>query len=126
MLSGAQSPFAVPQNQAPVVAPILPAAAAAPKLPAQADPTPPASVKLDAVYKPILRKFRSYLREKFDQSQKKKGYVHWTTDRYIHQVRAFMVRDLNLPSALLDSASIAKMLTLVFPCTIKRPLPKLT
>ena len=36
-----------------------------------------------------------------------------------------MVGDLDLPKALLDYASLAKMLTLIFPCTTKYPLPNL-
>ena len=81
---------------------------------------------MDAVYKPILRKFRSYLREKFDASQTKRDYVHWKTERYMQKIGAFMVKELNLPTALLDQQCVALMLTLIFPCTIKKPLPNLT
>ena len=80
---------------------------------------------MDAVYKPILRKFRTYLRDQFDGNHKKKGYVHWKIEQYMHHVRAFMVNNLDLPAVLLDTAGIAKMLTLLFPCTTKHALPNL-
>ena len=65
-------------------------------------PTKACSVKLDAVYKPILRRFRGYFRDKFDQSQNKRSYIHWTTDHYVRNVTAFMTKDLKLPAALQD------------------------
>ena len=70
---------------------------------AQAALNPPnkvLSVKLDAVYKPILRRFRGYFRDRFDRSQNKKSYIHWTTDTYIENVTAFIQEDLKLPDAL--------------------------
>ena len=84
------------------------------------------SVKLDAVYKPILRRFRGYFRDRFDNVHSKKSYMHWTTENYIQQIRAFMVDELALPEPLMCDANIVKMLTLIFPCTTRRPLPNLT
>ena len=36
------------------------------------------SVKLDAVYKPLLRRFRGYFRAKFDEDHNKRDYLHWS------------------------------------------------
>ena len=72
---------------------------------AQTAVDPPAkvpSVKLDAVYKPILRRFRGYFRDKFDQSQNKRSYIHWNIDTYVLNVTKFMKSDLKLPDALQD------------------------
>ena len=84
------------------------------------------SVKLDAVYKPILRRFRGYFRDKFDSVHSKKSYMHWTTENYLTHIRGFLKDELLLPDELMTDANVVKMLTLIFPCTTRRPLPNLT
>ena len=83
------------------------------------------SVKLDAIYKPILRRFRKYFRAKFDETQKNHGYIHWTAEKYFQNLQIFVMRDLKLPPELQDDQSVVKVLTLVFPCTLRRPLPNM-
>ena len=80
---------------------------------------------MDAVYKPIMRKFRSYFRDRFDQSHNKKGYMHWKTEKYISEIQKFMATDLNLPKELMEYQNVAKMLTLLFPQSTRRPIPNL-
>ena len=53
--------------------------------------------KLCALYKPILRRFRGYLRKKFDQKRGPSTYQHWKSDVYIRQVHFFMTTSLGLP-----------------------------
>ena len=65
------------------------------------------------------------MRSKFDTAHNKKLYQHWTTDRYIGEVRTFMESDLGLPKDLTDNESIVKMLTLIFPCTNRKQLDSL-
>lgn len=42
-----------------------------------------APLKLDAIYKPFLRRFRFYFRDKFDEGHKKRDYSDWTTEELI-------------------------------------------
>ena len=53
-------------------------------------------VKICTLYKPILRRFKSFLRERFDQGRKMSLYQHWTEYMYLKNVRNFM-DDMNLP-----------------------------
>ena len=58
------------------------------------------SVKIDSLYKPILRRFRAYFRAKFDSHYNVKHFQHWTVSTYIKNVRTFLIEDLNVPEAL--------------------------
>ena len=78
------------------------------------------TVKLSALYKPLLRRFRAHFRAKFDEFHNKKLCQHWANERYLKEVRAFMVKGLVLPDALQDNDSTIKMVTLLFPCTIRK------
>ena len=80
-------------------------------------------VKIDSLYKPILRRFRCHFRSKFDLHHNKKLYQHWSTETYMTNVRKFMTNDLRLPAALLDQENVVKMLTLLFPCSTRKHLP---
>ena len=80
-------------------------------------------VKLCALYKPILRRFRAFMRKKFDRKRRPSLYQHWSTDVYMSQVRTFMVDILSLPSQFINAVDILKMLTLLFPCSIKKVFP---
>ena len=75
----------------------------------------------------FTRRFRRYLREKFDVSlNHKKGYIHWIMKSFILNVQIFMKRDFKLPIALQDYSSIIKILTLLFPMSTRQPVPGLT
>ena len=58
------------------------------------------SVKIDSLYKPILRRFRAYFRAKFDSHYNVKHFQHWTVSTYIQNVRTFMIKDLKVPETL--------------------------
>ena len=77
------------------------------------------SVKVCTLFKPLLRRFRSFLRTKFDKGRKPSVYQHWDESAYLDNVRAFM-NELRLPSELIDHDNILKILTILFPCSIKK------
>ena len=81
------------------------------------------SVKIDALYKPILRRFRAFFRSKFDCHHNVKHFQHWTANAYIKNVQIFMTEDLKLPETLLDIENIVKMITLLFPCSLRKKMP---
>ena len=55
----------------------------------------------------------------------KKGYIHWGIDKFIDMVGKFVKNDLELPVALQDHENVVKMLTLLFPCSVRHPIPNL-
>ena len=79
-------------------------------------------MKVCTLYKPILRRFRSYLRTKFDNGRKMSLYQHWTEESYMTNIIAFM-NDLNLPQELKDDENMLILLTILFPCTVKKIRP---
>ena len=81
------------------------------------------SIKVCTLYKPILRRFRSYLRTKFDKGRKPSIYQHWTEEIYFENVRIFM-NDLKMPQELMDQDNTLKLLTILFPCSLKKIQPK--
>ena len=81
------------------------------------------SIKVCTLYKPILRRFRSYLRTKFDKGRKPSIYQHWTEEIYFENVRIFM-NDLKMPQELMDEDNTLKLLTILFPCSLKKIQPK--
>ena len=81
---------------------------------------PLVSIKLDSLYKPILRRFRSYFRSVFDLSHNPKTYQHWSNDSFLIKVREHCTYYLKLPEELLDEESIIKILTILFPCSIRK------
>lgn len=83
---------------------------------------PVPSVKLDSLYKPILRRFRAYFRSKFDLLHNPNTYQHWTNEGYIHKVRVFCTEQLKLPEAIMDHQSIVKVVTILFPCTLRKDM----
>ena len=76
------------------------------------------SIKLSTLYKPILRRFRSYIRSVFDQGRKQSLYQHWSHDTYLNNTRQFMDR-LKIPIELRDHDNVLRLLTIIFPCTVK-------
>ena len=84
------------------------------------------SVKMDPLYKPLLRRFRAHFRQQFDEGHNKKLYQHWSIETYLKQVRRFMIETINVPTALQDYEHVIKMLTLLFPCSTRKPLPELS
>ena len=81
------------------------------------------SIKVCTLYKPILRRFRSYLRTKFDKGRKPSIYQHWTEEIYFENVRIFM-NDLKMPQELMNEDNTLKLLTILFPCSLKKIQPK--
>ena len=78
---------------------------------------------LCSLYKPILRRFRAFLRKEFDQNRGPSLYQHWKPNVYMSEVLTYMVKKLHLPEELLDTMSVLKVLTILFPSTIKKVLP---
>ena len=79
-------------------------------------------VKVCTLYKPILRRFRSYLREKFDKGRKMSLYQHWTEYVYLKNASIFM-DEIKLPHDLKDLDNTLKLLTIIFPSTMKKIRP---
>lgn len=46
-------------------------------------------IKKDALYKPLLRKFRAFLRKVFDGLGLSKGCHYWAADRMLKQITTF-------------------------------------
>ena len=82
----------------------------------------PHYVKVCTLFKPILRRFRSFLREKFDQGRKMSLYQHWTEDMFLENTCRFM-DDIKIPKELKDQDNTLKLLTILFPCTVKKIRP---
>ena len=78
------------------------------------------SIKIDALYKPILRRFRSTFRKQFEVNQNVKRFQHWNSNDYILNVTKFMSEFEDLPEVLLDPEHVKKMLVLLFPCIVKK------
>ena len=79
-------------------------------------------IKVCSLFKPLLRRFRSFFRTKFDQGRKISLYQHWKPEGYINHTRKFM-KSMQFPETLMDEVSTLKMLTIIFPCTIKKVKP---
>ena len=78
-------------------------------------------VKLCSLYKPILRRFRSYFRESFERHQAtSSSYQHWTEHQFKINCREFMRCKLKLPEDLLTHQQILKMLFFILPCQSRR------
>ena len=82
----------------------------------------PTHVKVCSLFKPLLRRFRSFFRNKFDQGRKISLYQHWKPEGFLSHIRKFM-RSMHLPEALMDEINTLKVLTIIFPCTVKRVKP---
>ena len=81
----------------------------------------PQSIKIDALYKPILRRFRSVLRKQFELNHNVKRFQHWTISEFIKHVTKFLLDYVEAPPELLEKDCINTMLIILFPCIIKRP-----
>ena len=78
-------------------------------------------VKLCALYKPLLRRFRSYFRESFEKQQAPSStYQHWTEDQYIMNCKHFMRYQLKVSEDLLTDDSALKMLFFILPNQSRR------
>ena len=69
-----------------------------------------------------MRRFRSFLRTEFDQGRKISLYQHWSDQTYLKNVRNFMDR-VGLPNDLKDEQNALKLLTIIFPQTLKKIRP---
>ena len=78
------------------------------------------SIKIDALYKPILRRFRSTFRKQFELNQNVKRFQHWSINDYIQNVTTFMSEFEDMPEVLLETEHVKKMLILLFPCIVKK------
>ena len=81
----------------------------------------PQSIKIDALYKPILRRFRSVLRKQFELNHNVKRFQHWTISEFMTQVTKFLLNYVEAPPELLEKDSVDTMLIILFPCIIKKP-----
>jgi hypothetical protein len=76
-------------------------------------------IKKDALYKPLLRKFRAFLRKVFDGLGLSKGCHYWARDKMIQQVMTFATK-INLPMNLRTSRNYAILTVILFPSTMKK------
>lgn len=79
----------------------------------------PCKLKKDALYKPLIRKFRTFFRKLMDSLGLTQGCHHWSKDRYRRQIKQFM-HFLELPPFLNDEKSFSGMAVLLFPTIHKR------
>ena len=77
------------------------------------------SVKKDALYKPLLRKFRAFLRKLFDAMGLAKGCHRWSSEKKRGQVWKFM-HVLEFPEIFMDLKSLSIMIILLFPVMGKK------
>ena len=77
-------------------------------------------IRMDSLYKPLLRRFRDHLRTRFDQNCKKSNHSRWSIEKHMQYVRLFMTEDLALPHQFLNEENIVKMMTLLFPLSKKK------
>ena len=76
-------------------------------------------IKKDALYKPLLRKFRHFYRKLLDAQGLSKGCHYWTADRMKKQIWKFM-HQLELPTMFLDTRSLSMMMLIIFPTIAKK------
>ena len=76
-------------------------------------------LKKDALYKPLLRKFRTFYRKLIDSLGLSKGCHHWSAARLRKQVWTFM-HFLEIPSCFMDVRSLCSMAVILFPTVVKK------
>ena len=76
-------------------------------------------LKKDALYKPLLRKFRNFFRKLIDVAELSKGCHHWTSDKLRNQVLGFM-NFLELPAHFMNEMTFCSMVVILFPTIIKK------
>ena len=76
-------------------------------------------IKKDALYKPLLRKFRNFLRKLLDSRGLSKGCHYWTAERMRRKVWKFM-HELELPACFMDLKSLNMMMLMLFPTIAKK------
>ena len=75
-------------------------------------------MKKDALYKPLLRKFRAFFRKIMDSVGLSKGCFHWPIERLKKQVKTLMTF-LELPNYLIDEKTFCQMAIILFPAIRK-------
>ena len=80
-------------------------------------------IKKDALYKPLLRKFRNFLRKLLDARGLSKGCHYWTSERMRRKVWKFM-HVLELPQCFMDLKSLNMMMLMLFPTIAKKQRDK--
>jgi hypothetical protein len=79
----------------------------------------PNRIKKDALYKPLLRKFRTYLRFLIDESGFSQGCQHLTLARILKKVKQFMIY-LDIPEHFMNTKSQHMMTLILFPFLVKK------
>ena len=72
-------------------------------------------IRVDNLFKPLLRRFRDYLRTRFNSRYERRNHSRWPVSKHVQLVETFMSKELALPHELLDQENTAKMMTLLFP-----------
>jgi len=72
----------------------------------------------DRLYKPLLRKFRTFFRSLIDKVKLSKGCYTWSAEKMQQQVWTFM-HLLELPECFKDTKSLSCMMILLFPTIVK-------
>ena len=76
-------------------------------------------LKKDALYKPLLRNFRTFYRKLIDSVGLSKGCHHWSIERLRKQVWVFM-SFLELPACFMDTRSFTCITVILFPTIVKK------
>ena len=76
-------------------------------------------LKKDALYKPLLRKFRTFYRKLIDSLGLSKGCHHWSATRLRKQVWTFM-HFLEIPPCFMDVKSLCSIAVILFPTIVKK------
>lgn len=79
-------------------------------------------IKKDALYKPLFRKFRAFLRKVFDGLGLSKGCHYWASDRMIKQIMIF-ANKIKIPPEFKTRKTYAMLAVILFPATVSK-MPK--
>ena len=74
------------------------------------------------MFKVLFRRFRCFLREKFDAVNEPAAYIKWSIEQRLSRVKKFAVQQLKLPYLLLDVQNLAQLMTILFPRTSDIPI----
>ena len=74
------------------------------------------------MFKVLFRRFRCFLREKFDAVNEPTAYIKWSIEQRLSRVKNFAVLQLKLPYLLLDVQNLVQLMTILFPRTSDIPI----
>ena len=54
-------------------------------------------IRVDNLFKPLLRRFRDYLRTRFNSKYDRRNHSRWPISKHVQLVETFMAKELSLP-----------------------------